>query len=494
MFARQVALRPGAVAIRTEKQAVSYIELDAAAERVCCLLLERGIEPGMTVSIAIPRTPSYIASLLGVLKAGAAYLPVDPAWPPTRVAAVIDTAAAALLVVGERAPLPELPHVPRMVLSEDIFNPGKSSAAAPPQRRRPVSGADVAYVCFTSGSSGTPKGALIPHRGVVSLVLDQNYAHFSERTVTLHHTSPGFDVAAAEIWTPLLNGGTCVLLSGELVSIGRIGAAIRAGNVNTMFITTSLFNVIVDTSVEILERLTSVFIGGEAQSPRHVRTASARLPNVEIMNLYGPTEASVTTTFFPLDKLAPKAKNVPIGRSIRHREILLVGANGTIAQPGEAGEIWIAGPGLALGYVNRPDLTAERFVCAALGSSETRTFYRTGDLGQFNNEGDLEFVGRLDNQVKLNGYRIEVGEIERALTMHACIRQAAVVAQGVDLARKLKAVLVTTAWPLEDVGEFLAEVLPKYMIPAEYRRVQELPRNSSGKVDRQAVALLFDET
>ena len=209
--------------------------------------------------------------------------------------------------------------------------------------------------------------------------------------------------------------------------------------------------------------------------------------------MYGPTEASVTTTFFPVVKLATSAKNVPIGRSIRHREILLVGADGTITQPGETGEIWIAGPGVALGYVNRPDLTEERFVCATLGSTEARTFYRTGDLGQFNNEGDLEFIGRSDNQVKLSGYRIEVGEIERALTTHACIRQAAVVVHGVDLARKLKVALVTTAWPLEDIGEFLAELLPKYMIPAEYRRVQELPRNSSGKVDRQAVALLFDE-
>jgi D-alanine--poly(phosphoribitol) ligase subunit 1 len=492
VFDRQVADHPESIALRQGDVSVSYRHLDRAASKVGRLLQQLGIRHGMTVAVAMPRAPSFIAVLIGILKVGAAYLPLDPNWPAQRVATVLETASAALFITdGSTSRLPT-GSVRRLELGNDIFGEAETSEVEVPMLSSSVQASDVAYICFTSGSSGTPKGVMVPHRGVVSLVIGQNYGRFSKDTVTLQHTSPGFDVAAAEIWVPLLSGGTCVLLHGAFPSVGRLGAAIRAGGVNTLFLTTALFNVIVDTSIEILERLTSVFIGGEAQSPHHVRVACKRLAGVALSNVYGPTEATVIATHFPLDRLAAGALTVPIGRAINHREVLVVKPDGVIASPGEVGELWITGPGVALGYVNRPDLTAERFVSAALGTNEHRTFYRTGDLTLIDDEGELQFIGRSDGQVKVNGYRIELSEIEHALVAHPEVRQAAVVVHGEGLAKKLKAVLVVTRWPLADIAEFLAMVLPAYMLPAEYRSVEAIPINFNGKVDREAIGRLFD--
>lgn len=491
LFDRQVAIRPDATALRFRGGSMSYRALDRAANRIGWALRRHGVGEGTIVAVAMERSPAFIATLLGVVKIGAAYIPVDATWPPGRVQTVCETAAAPIVVTDAHT-LSSLPPTVTPLLAEvgqdreDGPGPDDGSPAVT------VEPSALAYVNFTSGSTGTPKGAMIPHCGVVTLLFDQSYMKLSPATVTLHHSSPSFDATVFEIWAPLLHGGTCVLFDGKFPTAGRLRAAIRDNGVNTVVLTTALFNVIVDSACDALERLETVLTGGEAQSLRHARIARERLPHVAIGNVYGPTETTVFVTHFLFSDLAPDATTVPLGRAIHHREVFIARPDLTPAAPGEVGEICIAGPGLALGYAGRPDLTAERFVMAPTTTGEPRRVYRTGDLGRCNEAGLVEFLGRADQQVKVHGYRIELEEIERTLTTHPDVRQAAVVVHGEGTTRSLKAVLVAPDRVRDDLPHFLARSLPTYMIPTVLRTIDALPLTSSGKVDRVALGRLFD--
>jgi D-alanine--poly(phosphoribitol) ligase subunit 1 len=490
LFEQQVARRPDADALRGRGRPLSYRALDRAANRIGWQLRRSGAGEGTIVVLAMARSPAFIAALIGIVKVGAAYLPLDPSWPPERVRTVVE-AARATLAVTDGEPLAYLPatitQLAVTVADGDGSGPDDASPAVP------VGPDALAYVNFTSGSTGTPKGAMIPHHGVVSLLFEQDYMALNADVVTLQHSSPTFDATVFEIWAPLLHGGTCVVFDGAFPSVARLRAAIRDHGVNTIVLTTALFNVFIDTACDGLAPLRTVLTGGEAQSVRHWRIARERLPGVAIGNVYGPTETTVFVTHFPIQDLAADATSVPLGRAIGHREVFVARPDLTPAPPGEIGEICVAGAGLALGYAGRPDLTVERFVIAPGPTGVPRRIYRTGDLGRADATGSLEFLGRADQQVKLNGYRIELEEIERALTAHPEIRQAVVVVHGNEMTRKLKAVLVAPDLVRDGLVGFLARSLPPYMIPAALRTIDALPLTSSGKVDRAAVGKLFDE-
>jgi amino acid adenylation domain-containing protein len=355
-----------------------------------------------------------------------------------------------------------------------------------------VAATDAAIVNFTSGSTGEPKGVLTPHHGVTSLLFPAAYTELSADTVLLQHMSPSFDAMTIELWGALLHGGTCVLFDGKFPSVSRLRAAIYGNGVNTLVLTTALFNVIVDSAPDLLDPLDALILGGEAQSPRHIRAAHERLPDLPIINAYGPTETTVIATCFPVAELAPDASSVPIGRPIDHREVSILGPDLTPVAPGETGEICVSGPGLAIGYVGRPDLTNERFVTIPSEHGRPRRIYRTGDLARVNPAGEMEFLGRADRQVKLNGQRIELEEIERALEMHPGVLQAVALVQGEGVTRTLRAVLIAPDGAPDDLQEFLSRSLPGYMIPTGVRAIDSLPLTTNGKVDREALTRLFD--
>lgn len=483
LVARRTAETPEAPALRFRERVVTYRELDRAANAFAWRLRDDGVKPGTVVGVAMTRTPEFVVALLGILKAGGAYLPIDPAWPAARLAAMTDLASVPIIVTDATEVTPP-EHVTHLRFGEIAGRDDGPEVEIDP--------GDPAIVNFTSGSTGEPKGVLIAHRGITSLLLPGDFLKLSADTVLLQHMSPSFDGMTVELWGPLLHGGTCVLFDGVLPSVGRLRAAVNDHGVNTLTLTTALFNVIVDSAPGLLEPLSALVIAGEPQSPRHVRAACERLPRLSIVNAYGPTETTVIATTFPVSELAPDATSVPIGRAIANRGVVILGADLTPVTPGEPGEICLSGPGLAIGYVGRPDLTAERFVTIATEDGPRR-IYRTGDLGRLIPSGDIEFLGRADRQVKLNGRRIELEEVEHALLKHPDVRQAVALVHGDGVARALKAALVAPGGVPEDLRDVLAISLPDYMIPTDTRTVDAFPLTPNGKVDRAALTGLFDQ-
>jgi D-alanine--poly(phosphoribitol) ligase subunit 1 len=486
LFARRAAETPDVIAVKFRDRAVTYRELDRAANELAWRLRRQGAAPGTVVATAMARTPEFVTALLGILKAGGAYLPINPAWPAARLATMIERASVSIVVTDAEtdAPLPD--RIIRLHLGD------MDTACADDAPEVEVDPGDPAIVNFTSGSTGEPKGVLTPHRGVTSLLFPGDFANLSAATVLLAHMSPSFDGMTVELWGPLLHGGTCVLFDGTFPSVSRLRAAIRDNGVNTLTLTTALFNVVVDSAPDVLDPLSALVVGGEAQSPQHFRAAHKRLPQLTIVNAYGPTETTVIATCFPVADLAPDAPSVPIGRPLANRDVSILGPDLTPVAEGEAGEICVSGPGLAIGYVGRPDLTAERFVTIPSPDGGQRRVYRTGDLARLAPSGDLEFLGRTDRQVKLNGQRIELEEIERVLVTHPGVHQAAALVHGEGVTRTLKAVLVAPAGVPADLSDVLASSLPAYMIPASVRAIGALPLNTNGKIDRAALARLFD--
>ncbi|KOV83504.1 hypothetical protein ADL03_20530 [Nocardia sp. NRRL S-836] len=487
LVARCAAAVPEAVALRFRGRAVTYRELDRAANAFAWRLQEERVRPGTVIGVAMARTPEFVVALLGILKAGGAYLPIDPAWPAARLARMVELASAPI-VVKDAVTQPALPGHVTDLRFDEIDAAGRDDAP-----HVDVDPRGPAVVNFTSGSTGEPKGVLIPHRGITSLLHSADFLSLSADVVLLQHMSPSFDGMTVELWGPLLHGGTCVLFDGTFPSTGRLRAAINDNGVNTLTLTTALFNVIVDSAPDLLEPLSALVIAGEPQSPRHVRAARERLPRLSITNAYGPTETTVVATAFPIAHLAPDATSVPIGRAITHREVAILGPDLASVAPGEPGEICVSGPGLAIGYAGRPDLTADRFVTVEL-DGEPRRVYRTGDLGRLTPSGDIEFLGRADRQVKINGHRVELAEVEHALLAHPGIHQAVAIVHGESVARSLKAAVIAPGGVPDDLRDTLAATLPDYMIPADVRAVDAFPLTTNGKVDRVTLTELFDQS
>ncbi|NTF85451.1 amino acid adenylation domain-containing protein [Rhizobium rhizogenes] len=490
-FRDQAEQRPNSTALWYRGLPVSYRALDRASNRIAHQLLRRSLKKGCAVGVLMNRTPNFVAAVLGILKAGGVYLPLDAGWPLVRLQSVIEIASVSLLFVDNQD-LPNISDTVDVFLIDrdqigDVSN-GNEQDMAP---EISIDASDVAYINFTSGSSGTPKGVMVSHGGVTNLLTEQNYVSLSPKTITLQHASPCFDAMTFELWGALLNGGACVLYDGALPTINRLRIAINEYRVNTLLLTTALFNVVIDSAPDMLQGLQTVLTGGESQSPHHFALAKRLLPNVNIVNVYGPTEVTVLASYFRIADFDPAWTSVPIGNAINNCEILVLQPDLTRTPLGEVGEICVTGSGLALGYVGRPDLTTERFTDILDVEGREIRVYRTGDIGRIDDCGLLHFLGRADHQVKLNGFRIELEEIERALIAHPAICQAAVLIHGENLRRGLKAVLVAPSGLPDGLNMFLARTLPSYMLPSDYVVLHDLPLNTNGKVDRAILADLF---
>ncbi|CAN7639976.1 MULTISPECIES: amino acid adenylation domain-containing protein [unclassified Variovorax] len=486
MFDRQVARRPDAIALVGDAGTLSYRELAERAERMARRLQAHGIRAGDTVGVMLDRSSAAVIVMLGILKAGAVYVPVQPDFPVERIAFMFSHSDVGLVVT--QAAYRQLVPSERALLSID--DDAGQDAALPPLAPAAADGESVAYVMYTSGSTGTPKGIEICHRSILRLVVDAHYVELRAGEAMLHAAPLGFDASTLEIWGPLLNGGICVVHDEKVPTGAGLARAIAQHSVKTAWLTAGLFNAVVDDDPAQLAGLRQLLTGGEALSVPHVRRALAALPGLTLINGYGPTECTTfaATHRIPQD-LAADARSVPIGRPINDTVLRVLSPSMAMLPAGLVGELCIGGRGLARGYLQRPDLSAERFVADPFGGPGER-LYRTGDQARWLPDGSIEYIGRIDGQVKIRGHRIEIGEVEAALLAHPGIKSCAVVPRA-DAAGRLRLVAYLVArgaeLPWTTLRQHLADRLPEAMLPAAQVWLEQLPVTTNGKLDRRAL-------
>lgn len=476
---------PDAVALIADAQRLSFGELERRANQLAHLLIDRGVRPGDLVAICVERGIDMPIAMAAVLKTGAAYVPLDPSHPADRlqyslhdagVACVITQSAFVTLLTAGQAPL--------VVLDEVTAEWAKMSPAAV---RVTVLPEDLAYVIYTSGSTGRPKGVQVEHRNVVNfLEAMRRTPGFTARDVLLAVTTLSFDIAGLEIWLPLVTGGTSVIASrGEVLDGERLMALLQEHQVTVMQATPATWRVMLEAGWTGKSDL-RVLCGGEAL-PRDL--AGSLIPKVaQLWNMYGPTETTIWST---LSRVSDVGAPVTIGKPIANTTVYVLEPSGQPAPIGVPGELCIGGEGVARGYRNRPELTAEKFVTLTVAGGRTERVYRTGDLARFRAEGNLEFIGRRDHQVKVRGYRIELGEIESVLSTHAGVKECVVVVREDSSGdQRLVGYVVSTvgsSFEVEAARATLRAKLPDYMLPNLFVELAALPLTPNGKIDRKAL-------
>jgi amino acid adenylation domain-containing protein len=484
-FEAWAARSPDATAVTAGARSVTYAELDAWAGAVARQLAASGVAPGDRVGVCVERSPQLVAALLGILKAGAAYVPLEPGDP--RIGGSIEDAGVGVVISG--APAPAAIRHARV----DVVHVGPHSPAAAPAGTPPRTGAgdDLAYLMYTSGSTGRPKAVMVEHRNILNLVTEPSYVTIGQDDRILQLAPIAFDAATFEIWGALLNGAQLVMAPPGPMSPADIGDVVRDAGITVLWLTAALFHLQIDEDIEAFRNLRTVIAGGDVLSVSHVRKLRELIPSCGVVNGYGPTE---TTTFACAHVIAHGADlgtAVPIGRPIQNVTVHIVGEDGTPLPDGEAGELFIGGAGVARGYWERPQLTAEKFVPDSFGGGCGDRLYRSGDLARRRSDGVIEFLGRIDGQFKLRGYRVEPGEIENLLTAHPDIRQAAVAVRKnqVGDGRLIAYVVLEPGRELDRRGlrAHARNRLPEYMVPAVFLALPELPITPNGKTDRKAL-------
>jgi amino acid adenylation domain-containing protein len=488
-FEDQAEHHPNDVALTAGDVSLTYEDLNERANRLARHLQSLGVGPEVRVGICLPRSSDAVVALLATLKAGGAYLPLDPEYPTARLAFMIDDGSVEV-VITRNAHRDRLPASVAQVVCLDLDE--EQIAAMPPSNpASAVTADDLAYVLYTSGSTGTPKGVMVEHRAVVALLFGVDYIRFDEVGALLHMAPLSFDAATFEIWGALLHGGRCVVYDDLYFSLERFGDLMRSENVDTLWLTASLFNLVLDENWRHLSGVRQLIVGGEALSPTHVADALRLLPGLRLVNGYGPTEATTFAVCHEIDATDADGRSVPIGRPIANTEIYILDANLRPVPVNVVGELYIAGVGLARGYLERPELTAECFVSHRFDADTNARLYRTGDLVRYLADGNVEFVGRVDDQLKIRGFRVEPGEVEAALREHPAVAAAVVVASEREMGHRqlvAYAVASTTARPPKgDLQDFLRTRLPAYLVPADVVWLDALPLSQNGKLDRAAL-------
>ncbi|HYH81624.1 MAG TPA: amino acid adenylation domain-containing protein [Longimicrobium sp.] len=477
---RQAELHGDRMAVEFGGASLTYAALQARAAALAAELAARGVRPGDCVGLLMSRSLDLPWAMAGILAAGAFYVPLDPSHPADYLEFLVADSGAKLVVTrAEHAAV--LPGAERVVI-EDVPEVGE----APPAEGIAPTG--TAWLLYTSGTTGKPKGVPVTHRGALRLVHGLDTSAGPDDRV-LHFAPITFDASVLEIWVALLKGATLVIHPPDLPSLEELGAFVRERGVTWAFLTTGLFRQMVEHSAGDLRRVRELFTGGEALPPAVARAAWKALPRTRLVNAYGPTECATVATTFPVTSGQGIADGVPIGKPLRNTTIRVLDRYGNPVPVGVPGEICIGGDGVAPGYWRRPGLTARSFVPDPAGGGGT--LYRTGDVGRFRADGNLEFVGRRDHQVKVRGYRIEPGEVEAALAAHPLVTGAAALLVGEGEEKHLAAFAetlpgrdVTTA----ELRAHLATLLPEHMLPARLETVERLPLTAHGKVDVAGLA------
>jgi amino acid adenylation domain-containing protein len=488
LFERQVEKNPDAVALIGADQTISYSELNRQANRLAHHLQHQGMPANGRVGICMERSVEAIVAMLAILKAGCAYLPLDPSYPSERLRFMVDDTQTQLVLTQENTMARAAAMSTRTLCVDSAAGEIDKCSAANLAAVGAID--DTAYIIYTSGSSGQPKAVEVAHRGVVRLLFGVDYVTLDAQQTLMNFAPLSFDASTFEIWAALLHGAKCVIAPPTLLGVHELGALLERHRVSIVWLTASLFNLAIDHAPQLLSGVRQLLIGGEALSLSHVKRALAALPQTQIINGYGPTENTTFTCCYPIPRqLDDRLVSVPIGRPIGNTQVYLLDQSLNPVPAGVAGELCIAGDGLAKGYVNRPELTAEKFVFHSVDGGPAKRLYKSGDMARYLADGNIEFLGRRDGQVKLRGFRIELGEIETVLGRHPAVREVVVDLREVGAREKQ---LVAYIMPLSTdpapstaaLSTYLRDKLPDYMVPSAYMILQSLPLNANGKVDR----------
>ena len=501
MFEEQAERRPEAVAVEYEGRKLSYGELNRRANQLGHYLRKQGVGPEVRVGICVERSLEMVVGLLGILKAGGAYVPLDASYPQERLEFMVKDVQAAVLLTQTEL-LKHLPQSgPRMICLDEewerIEQESEKNLATDSDRE------NLAYVMYTSGSTGGPKGVGVEHRSIVRLVKNSNFLQLGEEDVFLQLAPITFDASTLEIWGCLLNGGKLVVHGAQTPSLEELGETIERSGITTMWLTAGLFHQMVEGEVEKLRGVKQLLAGGDVLSGAHIKRALEALPETRIINGYGPTENTTFTCCHGMEQvdLGLMEEKVPIGVPISNTQVYVLDEGWEPVPMGAVGELCAGGVGLARGYINQPGLTAEKFVPNPFSEGgegkEGERLYRTGDRVRWRRDGKVEFVGRMDEQVKVRGYRIELGEIEAVLREYGSVEQAVVVARRrreEGGSKQIVAYIVGREGGnggkgagSRELKEYLRGRLPEYMVPNLWMQLEELPLTGNGKVDRRAL-------
>jgi len=507
LFELQVERSPDAIALVFGDQELTYSELNARANRLAHALIARGVGPEVIVALALERSIELVVALLAILKAGGAYLPLDPAWPLQRLGQILEDAAPAVVISPADWEIPSSTDRQTWLLRLNDHPLALGGQPAPNPLSREHHPRQLAYLTTTSGSTGRPKGVLIEHRGILRLLDPANPYAISSGDRVLQLAPLSFDAATFEIWGALLNGATVVMAPPGQLSLQELAALLRQQRISTLWLTAGLFQAMVEEQPEALAGVRQILAGGDVLALGAVQRLLDQLPpGHRLVNGYGPTENTTFTCCHPLIAgTSVDPAGVPIGRPIAGTLVRVLDPDGHACPIGVPGELHIGGAGLARGYLNNPELTAEKFIADPFSTDPTARLYRSGDLVSWNPDGSLAFHGRRDQQIKLRGFRIEPAEIEIHLLAHPGVAQAAVVLRHDDPANpRLIAywvpqiasssaqapwapALSAAAPAVEELRQFLAERLPDVMVPSAFVALKALPLTANGKLNRQAL-------
>jgi amino acid adenylation domain-containing protein len=483
---------PNSIALVQDAFQLTYGELNRRANRLAYRLRGLGVKPDTLVACCFERSVEMIVAILAILKAGGAYVPLDPAYPKARLDLILQDAGKPLIVTRKSPPSSLLTeHTNKLVLLDDE----SESLSIPEQEQNPervASPTSLAYVMYTSGSTGRPKGVMVEHRGILRLVRGTNYCRFGPGEKFLQFAPISFDASTFEIWGALLNGSPLVLMPSSSSSLEDLLSTIRKHNVTTLWLTAGLFHLMVEQHPDGLRTLRQLLSGGDVLSPHHVRRFLEYAPGTTLINGYGPTENTTFTCCHIMRAGDPLPESIPIGTPVSNTRVYVLDEYMNPVSFGEIGELYAGGDGVARGYLNDEEATSAHFLPDPFSEEPFQRIYRTGDLARWRPDGTIEFVGRVENQVKILGYRIEPAEIEAVLLRNGRVKQACVVPRVENSGKRLAAYFVpSVSGPTPDeLREFAASQLPQHMVPAFFVTLPALPLSDNGKVDRAALSKL----
>ena len=486
LFEYQVEKTPDALAVVCQLERVTYRELNNAANVLAHRLILHGIQPGAFVGICMERSIAMVVSTLAILKTGSAYVPLDTSYPIERLSFMVEDLNIKEIIAsaGEHSLLEQLNAEALYYDEPEKKRDGDWTKNLGISRRFD----QTAYIMYTSGSTGKPKGVIVPDRAIVRLVRNTNYVSIGEADVMAHISNVSFDAATFEIWGALLNGAPLVILDKDTILSPKLFSnALRQFKVSVIFLTTALFNFHARQQPWVFASVRVVLFGGEAADRNAVALVLKEGIPGYLINAYGPTENTTFSTFYAISDVPADLKSIPIGKPISNSQAYILNNRMQPVAPGEPGELYVGGDGVAKGYVNSPDLTSEKFIPNPFCDDPEARLYKTGDIVHWLPDGNIEFLDRADDQVKIRGFRVERGEIKAAIDQMPLIHDSVVLIKDDPLKGKFLVGFFTSnsgeTIPVTEIREFLHVKLPEYMIPSAFMQINSIPLTPNGKID-----------